>query len=271
MILRVPLVTFSLLLIACLCQEIQNDEAANKFYQYKHAVMADPSNCEIRFEFGWWLLIEGTGDRKDKERAIYLLEGCFDPDSCEKNIVDNDPFKAFVTASLIGRYHIHEDEFAKAHQFITMAHEISKRLPLTPQGTGEACVHLQLATMMDSYPSSNQRADASLQRMTDYGVELLGLFQNNNHRPNYAINEQWLSQAVPGAADDPYVHCVLTLFPLSFYYRADVAKVANQHYQLAAAAFPDLLYTALSIVAKGQKLLFSGAYSLVKVGLNWQN
>ena len=71
--------------------------------------------------------------------------------------------------------------------------------------------------MMDSYPSSNQRADASLQRMTDYGVELLGLFQNNNHHhhPNYAINEQWLSQAVPGAADDPYVHCVLTLFPLT--------------------------------------------------------
>eukprot|EP00536_Pseudo-nitzschia_multiseries_P008923 jgi/Psemu1/257683/estExt_Genewise1Plus.C_2370016 len=62
---------------------------------------------------------------------------------------------------------------------------------------------------------------------------------------------------MPGFGTDPYVHCVLSLFYLSFHYRADVAKIANLNYQVSALVFPKLLYTAKHVLEfeKEQKRL----------------
>merc|ERR1712238_1685 len=56
--------------------------------------------------------------------------------------------------------------------------------------------------------------------------------------------EAVVSKQVPGAANDPYVHCLYSLFTLSFYYDANTTKVASQHYQLSALTWPALTYVA---------------------------
>ena len=63
------------------------------------------------------------------------------------------------------------------------------------------------------------------------------------------FNEQWLSTNVPGVANDPYVHCMLTLFPLSFYYRADVAKITSNAYTITSYIWPELNYIAPHVIA----------------------
>ena len=61
-----------------------------------------------------------------------------------------------------------------------------------------------------------------------------------HHRQNQRLNDAMTSDMIPRAEKDPYDHCLLTNFFLSFYYRADIAAVASQHYQVTAAAWPDL-------------------------------
>jgi predicted O-linked N-acetylglucosamine transferase (SPINDLY family) len=53
-----------------------------------------------------------------------------------------------------------------------------------------------------------------------------------------------LSDMIPGAEPDPYVHCMISSFTLSFYYQADTAAVMSTNYQLALRGWPRLDYVA---------------------------
>jgi predicted O-linked N-acetylglucosamine transferase (SPINDLY family) len=112
----------------------------------------------------------------------------------------------------------------------------------------ELCVALQLATQFDSFPLSIDHADYALQKMEYYQTELLQLIDPDQYRTYNQdaamLNEQWLSKTIPGVIQDPYVHCVNDLFTLSFYYRANVTKIASQHYKLVSLAWPGLNYIA---------------------------
>ena len=94
-------------------------------------------------------------------------------------------------------------------------------------------MQMQLASMFDYFPVSTGQADSALAALTFHADDLLS-------QDNWYINEEFLSANMPGAANDPYVHCMLSLFSLSFYYRADTATVASRNYEMAARAWPSL-------------------------------
>lgn len=215
------------------------------FEAFEQALARDSSNSAIRFKFGWWLLQgEGTGDKfADQDRGTRLIASCFDEDVVDQTLPEVDISMAFVAAMVVGRFRHQIREHATAARFFDAAFDLSRdaRFPRTPPGVGDACAALQRATALDPFPRSVEAADAALARAARHGADLLDAFRDD---PAYAVDEIWLGSTVPGAGPDPYVHCVLTLFPLSFYYRADVAATARQNYELTAAAWPRLRHVA---------------------------
>ena len=58
----------------------------------------------------------------------------------------------------------------------------------------------------------------------------------------WKMDQAYLSQFFPGAGPDPYEHCMISIFALSFYYRADVALVASRYYDIGIRIWPELSY-----------------------------
>jgi predicted O-linked N-acetylglucosamine transferase (SPINDLY family) len=92
--------------------------------------------------------------------------------------------------------------------------------------------------MLDPFPNSTKHADDSVEAYYYYSSRMLADIQ----KYNLVLDEKALSALVPGVEPDPYAHCMLSIFHLSFYYRADVARVANIHYNIAKAIWPQLNY-----------------------------
>ena len=170
------------------------------------------------------------------------MKSCFDSATVDQRLGELDPLKGFLAASILGRY-LHEvkDSDGSVH-YLKIAFVISKQKFSPSKDVGETCTHLQLATQLDPYPVSNRAVDQSLARSEFWANGLLDLFRKKT--PHALLNEEWMGSNLPGFSNDPYVHCVATLFPLSFYYRANISKVAYRHFELASLVFPKLLYTA---------------------------
>lgn len=96
---------------------------------------------------------------------------------------------------------------------------------------------MQLATLLENFPTSVEKAD----RTTEEMIKNAELFLQ---RKNTILDDSVASDLLPKADRDPYSHCLLTLFYLSFFYRADIAKVAALHYNVTAAAWPDMIQVA---------------------------
>eukprot|EP00957_Ditylum_brightwellii_P162004 12334185-Ditylum_brightwellii.AAC.1 len=90
--------------------------------------------------------------------------------------------------------------------------------------------------MYDYFPQSTHAADEAIASMQQYARKLLA-------NPAWTIDDTIVS-IMPGASPDPFVHCHLSAFSLSFYYRADVASIASAHYQMARRGWPSLNTTA---------------------------
>jgi len=171
--------------------------------------------------------------------AMFYYERCFDPTIVGegKTVVDQFPHFAFVVANLLGRYHMNEQNNQKGMKYTKMAFELSKQNLLPPElggNEGDTCSLLTLATSMDTFPASLEAADASIKTMNSYADLYL------NHRETTEFNDEFTVIALPLSVQDPYIHCALTLFPLSFYYREDVAAIASQHYNIVTRAWPKL-------------------------------
>ena len=204
----------------------------------------NPRNSFARFQMGLLkFLSEGLRNGGiDPNSGIGILMSCFD------NTKVDEPLAAvqkFIAGHLLGRAMTEMRDYSTSVHFSEIAYKVSKTMSPSKQ-IAEVCTHLQLATILDTYPLSSKAVDESLARMDSYATTLIDLFEKKH--PDVYMNEQWMGQNIPNFAPDPFVHCVLTVFPLSFYYRADVAKIANQHFKLASLAFPKLLYTAKHVL-----------------------
>lgn len=133
-----------------------------------------------------------------------------------------------AVAATIGRYRSQRKEYTKGKYFTELALELSKK----HYKNGDPCLQMQLASMFDYFPVSIGQADSALSALNFYADDLLSR--------KFSINEEHLSANMPGAANDPFVHCLLSIFSLSFYYRADVAVTASRNYQLASRGWPSL-------------------------------
>lgn len=105
----------------------------------------------------------------------------------------------------------------------------------------ELCIQMQLANMYDFFPNSTQAADDAISSMLSYSTKILSRDHDNDYWP---VKDAEISQTFPGAAPDPYGHCMLTTFYLSFYYRADVALLSKNNYEMARRGWPKLNTTA---------------------------
>ena len=172
-----------------------------------------------------------------QERGIQLLEEAFDETKVTPTIDYNFP-QTYMIAATIGRYRAQMKEYTTSKKFLQLALQLSERHASTTQSE-VSCILVQLATLFDYFPVSEQNADEALKSINEYSDRVLNGWDNDY----WPIHEQDILK-FPGAAADPFVHCALNSFSLSFYYRADVAFVAKNQYLMKKRGWPALDYTA---------------------------
>lgn len=228
----------------------QQQQMQQHIAQLSQALQERPRDADAHFLLGWAMYtIPGM-----QVQAMELLKSSLDPEKVDLPLQQQWPLQGFLAAHLIGRYVAEKKDSQQAQTYIELAYEISKTRLSPNRDVGEVCTHLMLATELDPYPLSNQDVDESVARAEKWANLLVDLYTKQKHKDVY-LNQEWMGKVMPNFSKDPYVHCLLTLFPLSFYYRADVAKIAHLHYQLAVLAFPKLLYTAQHVRDFDQKQL----------------
>jgi len=200
---------------------------------WKQVLSLDPTNLEAHIMLGWELMQSDSSSAQ--EMGMQLLEKSFYPSKVSPTIDFNFP-QTYMIAATIGRDRSQKKEYRKARKFTKIALELSKRHGNPHYKNGDVCVQMQLGTMLNYFPGSTDAADAAISSLTAYTDRLLEV-------PGWSIDDAEVSK-MPGGANDPYVHCSLSMFYLSFYYRADVAAVASRHYELARRAWPALNTTA---------------------------
>ena len=171
-----------------------------------------------------------------QERGIQLLEEAFDETKVTPTIDYSFP-QTYMIAATIGRYRAQMKEYTTSKKFLQLALQLSERHASTTQSE-VSCILVQLATLFDYFPSSEQNADEALKSINQYSGRVLNGWDNDY----WPIHEQDIIK-FPGAAADPFVHCALNSFALSFYYRADVAFVAKNQYLMKKRGWPALDYT----------------------------
>ena len=229
-------------------QQDQRSTVAGIYEQVSKNFEQNPRDANARFLLGWFYITQqGNGGVSNSNPGLELLKSCFDLATVDQELGTIDPLKGFLAASLLGRYLQQLKDTDGSSYYLNIALMISKAKGSPFQDIGEICTHLQLATQLDPYPISSQAVDQALARSETWANSLLDIFEKNPHADADAdayLNEEWMGNNVPGFKTDPYIHCVPSLFPLSFYYRANTADVAHRHFKLTSLVFPKLLYTA---------------------------
>jgi len=220
---------------------------------WERILTIDPFNVEAHVNLGWSLIHSPLAT--EQERGFTLLQDAFDESKMRPCLMDMENPEKFRMAATIGRYRAQMNEYGVAKKFMKLALDIGKkdqqRLKEGSSGNdtanenstagngnasskhGDLCIQMQLATMFDYFPSSTKGADAAVKIKMKYANQLLST-------QNWTIDDEYVSNMFPGAEPDPYVHCRLQLFYLSFYYRANVAEVASKSYELARGGWPEL-------------------------------
>merc|ERR1711935_129162 len=101
----------------------------------------------------------------------------------------------------------------------------------------DLCVTLQLATMIDAYPKSIQEKQLSIDKFQNRLEKFLFKHKDTKH---VVLDEHTLRESIPGAAADPYVHCICSLFNLELYYVDNIAHLASIYYQSIIKVWPKL-------------------------------
>lgn len=204
----------------------------------KRVLELDPRNMQASLHWG---LIAMNFPQPDQ--GVEALEHALDA-----NFVDDPismPSQAGMRlAMLLGRYKWEQNDYMQAYYYFQLAIRASSFLP--DEGTAQTCIAVSMATMIHPFPKSVEHADTMYRHYLASARHFLLSREQPEGRPPFDQNA--LATTVPGAADDPYLHCVLTLFYLSFYYRADVAEVARLHYQVATSVWPELNYVSPAVV-----------------------
>jgi len=221
-------------------QQLQQQADMNqRIAELYNEFQENPRDADARFNLAWASLIANGIQPHTKD----LLKSAFNPYEVDVPLYQNRPYKSFLAAHLIGRYAKELRDSKESQIFLHLAYDISRHKLFPDKGIGDICTHLQLATDLTFYPTSNQEVDESVANVEKWANKLIDLISVQKHQDAH-IDVEWLGKSMPGFNRDPYNHCILSLFPLSFYYRADVARIANLFYQMAILAFPKLMYTA---------------------------
>lgn len=206
---------------------------------WQRILKLQPRMAQANVQVGFSLIESGAHQRE----GIVLLTKAISPKDVDEPF-PLDTLPGRVLASTIARWHI---EMAEVYAALPILEAVSN----IKQNPTDLCLAAMSATLLHVTPDSIQTADKSIARYLDLTQRLI---QKLDRAPEWRLDEQLLSSAFPGAAADPFVHCMNSLFSLSFYYRADVAQVANRHYQIASRIWPKLNY----VTKKSKRWMTSG-------------
>ena len=212
-----------------------NPEKSQPFMDaWQQILDIQPTNLEAHVMLGWSIILTPNNNQ---EYGIQLLEQSFDPQFVNPTIDLSFP-QAYLIAATIGRYRAQKKEYTNAKKFTELALQLSSKHTSTTQSE-VSCILVQLASMFDYFPASEEDQDRAIASIEKYSDRILTGWDNEY----WPIKDGDLMK-FPGAAPDPFAHCVLSLFSLSFYYRSDVAVIANSPYQMSKKGWPSLSYTA---------------------------
>lgn len=197
---------------------------------WEQILQLNPRNQDAALQLG--LLGLESKSHKDQAEGFILVERAFNPDLVDVPIKMSSPPGMYL-AMVVGRYRWEQKEFDKAFAFFHMANNAAKELQ-----TENICIAMSLATMLHPFPKSVKFAD---EMMALYFTEAEKFLKEYKHPK---MDELALSQTVAGSAADPCVHCALSIFHLSFYHRADVARAARLWYRVVTRVWPQLVYTS---------------------------
>ena len=186
---------------------------------WQRILKLQPRSAQANVQVGFSLI---ETEAHQREGIVLLTKAISPKDVDEPFSLDTLPGR--VLASTIARWHI---EMAEIYAALPILEAVSN----SKQNPPDLCLAAMSATLLHVTPDSIQTADRSIERYLDLTQRLI---QKLDRTPDWRLDEQLLSSAFPGAGADPFVHCMISLFSLSFYYRADVAQVANQHYQIVS-------------------------------------
>jgi predicted O-linked N-acetylglucosamine transferase (SPINDLY family) len=223
----------------------QGSPAALKLW--KRILSLNPRSGNANIQLGMHGMTTESG--LAQERAFQLLEKSYDPNLVDRTI-PMPSRQGGIIAQSIGRYRWERREYELARRFIGISAKSSAGPNLF------VCAMAQISTMLDPFPNSTKHADESVEAYYYYSSKFLADMQTHN----WVLDDIALSQSVPGAKSDPFAHCMLSIFHLSFYYRADVARAANARYNIAKAIWPQLNY----VPSKYYKLLDNKSISSSK-------
>jgi predicted O-linked N-acetylglucosamine transferase (SPINDLY family) len=193
-------------------------------------IVLQPNHLETKMLLGFERIHAG-----DTETGFLMVESLFDSNKTNPTIDQKDMFMAYRFSNYVGRHRFQTGEYKKARYFTALSLKLSKEVA----PAGDPCATLQLATMFDTFPQSMEAADRAVEKMRASAKQFFAREEHGRRVP-----EQLILSLSGGAAPDAYEYCILSLFSLSFYYRADTAALAAEHYNLEVAAWPELAYIA---------------------------
>lgn len=214
----------------------QGESKEQIFARLAKDMQDNPRDASARYLMAQFLMMY-----RGMESGVELLMSSFDANQVDTALGMQNPVQGFIASNFLTRYHQEWHNHEAKNFFANMAYFLSRQMS-GEMDIAEMCTQVHLATMLNSYPLTNEEVDESAAHMEEWSKKLLDLFDKKH--PNAQLNNEFMSQNVLGFAGDPYVHCMLTLFPLSFMYRADVAKLANLNFEVGARVWPKLLHTA---------------------------
>jgi tetratricopeptide (TPR) repeat protein len=208
-----------------------------------------PRSAQANVQVGLALSVS-TDFAKQKE-GIQLLERAISPEDVDSPFA-LDTIQGRVLASTVGRWRMQMDEYHSAQKIIEAA---------SIKNPDDLCLAALSAAILQIAPYSTQDADRSVSRYLKLTKQLILKLKI---KPEWRLDEQLLSTSFPGAGPDPYVHCIPSIFQLSFYYRADVALVASRHHKITNLIWPDLYYVS----DKAKQWIQSGKKKVKKQKIN---
>ena len=192
-----------------------NNNNENEYKEiWKRIRKLKPRWAEANARYGMALL----GTPNNQKKAIELLHRSIDIQFVDDPISLNTPQGLFF-ASTVGRYYHHIDQTVRA---IPIIDEVYLANP------NDLCLALMSSTMiLHQVPTSIEKEDEIVREYLERTNIVLTRLQQQQQQQlssqtqtqitqqeqnKWTMDEQYLSQTFPGAASDPYDHCMISEF-----------------------------------------------------------
>jgi len=218
---------------------------------WRRVLELDPRNGNAMMHLG--LQFIGSPYLALRDQGADMVARAFDPVYVDEPI-PMPSSGGMRLAMFLGRLRWEQRDFMPAFYYYQLALRASESMSPQEQVPSQLCIQASLATMLHPFPNSTDQADRMYKHYTKSARQFLQARRAQKKERGTLptmdqANSAYLANFIPGG-DEPYVHCVLTLFQLSFYYRANTAEAARLYHQVTTNIWPELKYQSRQAVKK---------------------